>query len=66
MRFQILHDIPGRMRLRADVRSMSTEQADILEAWIKILPGVDRVTVHERTRSVTVVYQGDRSRPEAG
>lgn len=60
MRFQILHDIPGRMRLRADVRSMSTEQADILEAWIKILPGVDRVTVHERTRSVTVVYHGDR------
>ena len=60
MRFQILHDIPGRMRLRADVRSMSTEQADILEAWIKILPGVDRVTVHERTRGVTVVYHGDR------
>lgn len=60
MRFQILHDIPGRMRLRADVRSMSTEQADILEAWIKTLPGVDRVTVHERTRSVTVVYHGNR------
>ena len=60
MRFQILHDIPGRIRLRADVRSMSTEQADVLEAWIKTLPGVDRVTVHERTRSVTVVYHGDR------
>ena len=60
MRFQILHDIPGRIRLRADTRSMSTEQADILEAWIKTLPGVDRVTVHERTRSVTVVYHGDR------
>ena len=60
MRFQILHDIPRRIRLRADTRSMSTEQADILEAWIKTLPGVDRVTVHERTRSVTVVYHGDR------
>lgn len=38
MRFQILHDIPGRMRLRADTRSMSTRQADVLEAWIKTLP----------------------------
>ena len=60
MRFQILHEIPGRMRLRADVRSMSIEQADILEAWIKTLPGVDQTTVHERTRSVTVLYHGNR------
>lgn len=60
MRFQILHEIPGRIRLRADVRSMSIEEADILEAWIKTLPGVDQTTVHERTRSVTVLYHGNR------
>ena len=60
MRFQIMHDTPGRIRLRADVPSMSIEQADILEAWLQSRPGVDRVTVHERICSVTVIYNGDR------
>ena len=61
MRFQIMHETPGRMRLRADVRSMSINQADILEAWIKRQPGVDDVTIHERTCGVTISYRGDRS-----
>ena len=47
MRFQIMHETPGRMRLRADVRSMSMEQADILDAWLRGQPGVDHVTVHD-------------------
>ena len=34
MRFQILHENTGRMRLRADVRSMTMVQADLLEAWL--------------------------------
>ena len=49
MRFQIMHESPGRMRLRADLRSMSLGQADILEAWILSLPGVERAAVHEST-----------------
>lgn len=56
-----MHETPGRMRLRADVRSMSINQADILEAWIKRQPGVDDVTIHERTCGVTISYRGDRS-----
>ena len=61
MRFQILHDSPGRVRLRADVCSMSLTQADMLEAWIRRQPGVDEVTVHERTCGVIVKYHGDRT-----
>ena len=61
MRFQIMHESPGRMRLRADVRSMSLRQADLLEAWLRLQPGVDAVTVHERTCGVTVSYHGERS-----
>ena len=60
MRFQIMHETPGRIRLRADVRSMSIEQADLLEAWIHTLQGVEHVIVRERTCSVTVFYRGDR------
>ena len=61
MRFQIMHESPGRMRLRADVRSMSPEQADLLEAWLRVQPGVDAATVHERTCGITVIYHGERS-----
>ena len=61
MRFQIMHESPGRMRLRADARSMSLKQADIIDAWLRVQPGVDDVTVHERTCSVIVIYHGDRS-----
>ena len=60
MRFQIMHETPGRMRLRADVPSMSIEQADILEAWLQSQPDVERVTVHERICGVTVIYHGSR------
>ena len=59
MRFQILHRTPGRLRLRADVKSMSLEQADLLQAWLLARPGVDQVTVYERICSVTVVFHGE-------
>ena len=60
MRFQILHESPGRVRLKALQYSMSMEQADLLEAWILTLPGVDQVTVHERLSSLIIVFHGDR------
>ena len=43
MKFQILHESRGRVRLRAMQRSMSMRDADLLEAWILALPGVCRV-----------------------
>ncbi len=61
MRFQVMHKSPGRLRLRADVPSMSLEQADLLEAWLRTQTGVDDVTVHERTCGVTVIHHGDRA-----
>ena len=60
MRFQILHESAGRVRLRAVQYSMSMEQADVLEAWVLALPGVDQVTVHERLCSLIIFFHGDR------
>ena len=60
MRFQILHEAPGRARLRAVQPSMSMEQADLLEAWLRALPGVDQVTVHERICGIIIVFRGER------
>ena len=61
MKFQILHESSGRVRLKAVQYSMSMEQADLLEAWILALPGVDQVTVHERLGSIIILFHGDRS-----
>ena len=61
MRFLILHESPGRLRLRADVKRMSLEQADLLEAWLRAQPDVRQVSVHERTFCVTVGYKRDRA-----
>ena len=60
MRFQILHESPGRARLKAMQYSMTMEQADLLEAWVLALPGVDQVIVHERLGNLTVLFHGDR------
>ncbi len=59
MRFQILHRSPGRLRLRACVRSMTAGQADLLEAWLLAAQSVERVTIQENICSVTVCYRGD-------
>ena len=61
MRFLILHESPGRMRLKAELRQMTLRQADLLDAWLREQAGVEQVTVHERTCGVTVLYRGDRS-----
>lgn len=58
MRFQILHRSPGRLRLRACVRSMTSGQADFLEAWLLAAPEIERVTIQENISSVTVCYRG--------
>lgn len=61
MRFQILHESRERVRLRAVQPTMSMEQADLLEAWLLALPGVEHVTVHERICGVIVVFHGERA-----
>ena len=61
MRFRVLHESPGRLRLRAGLRQMTLRQADLLDAWLRGLEGVKQVTVHERTCGVTILYGGDRS-----
>ena len=59
MKFQILHESKGRVRLRAIQPSMSMSQADALEAWLLTIPFVQQVTVHERTCGVIIRYSGD-------
>ena len=61
MKFQILHESKNRIRLRAVLSRMTVRQAELLEAGLLALPGVAKVTVHERTCGVTVLYHMARS-----
>ncbi|MBQ3459860.1 MAG: heavy metal translocating P-type ATPase [Solobacterium sp.] len=62
MRFQILHASAGRVRLKAMQHAMTMEQADLLEAWVLALPGVDQVSVHERLGTLTILFHGEREK----
>ena len=64
MRFFLVHEIPGRMRLRAPSRfgsRMANELADQLDA----IPGIEGVRVNPRTGSVLLLYANATARNAA-
>ena len=60
MKFKIMHESRGRIRLQAQVTRMSMEEADRMQAWLNQLDQVDQATVHDRTRCVILCYHGSR------
>ncbi len=60
MKFQIVHEIEGRMRIRVLGGNISYEQADTLFYYLDRHECVKSVKVRERTQSVTVCYSGSR------
>ena len=60
MKFQILHESRGRIRVCLSQARMTLEQADCLEAYLQAIDGVDRAAVHERTRCAIILYHMDR------
>lgn len=60
MRFQIIHEIKGRMRIHLEQRSMSLREADILEYYLLRCPCVTAVKIYERTQDAAVSFRGER------
>ena len=61
MNFTILHELEGRMRLKAHVYGkMTTHEADLLQYYLIQNQNIKNVIVHERTASVTIYYKLDR------
>ncbi|BCI59933.1 heavy metal translocating P-type ATPase [Solibaculum mannosilyticum] len=60
MKFQIMHESNGRIRVKMIQPRMTLDQADLLEAYLQTLDGVYRVTVHERTCCAVVWYRSSR------
>ena len=58
MRFRVVHQSSGRVRVRAVQPNMTLEQADLLEAWLQTVPGVIQAQVPERTCCAIVRFHG--------
>ena len=60
MKCKIIHESPGRMRIRTLCGAMSLRQADILEAYLKKVDGAKSVKVYDRTGDAVICYAGSR------
>ena len=60
MKCLILHQTPGRLRVHLACRAMSLREADILEYYLRAVPGVQSVKVYDRTQDAVIAYTGSR------
>lgn len=60
MRFVIVHEIRGRIRIHCDQKRMTYREADVLHYYLSTQKFVTSVKVYERTGDVAVSYVGDR------
>ncbi len=60
MKFKVMHESAGRIRVRAMQKHMSLAQADILEAYICHIDGVTAVKVYDRTCDAVIRYNSAR------
>ena len=60
MKCTILHESRGRIRVHLACRAMSLREADVLEYYLRAVPGVVDVKVFDRTQDAVVSYQDCR------
>lgn len=61
MKCFILHESEHRLRLRVPKEHMSMHQADLLEYYLKTIPGVKNAAVDERTGHATIEFTRPRA-----
>ena len=61
VKFKIIHEIRGRMRVHLSMYRMSIKQADILEYYLMSQEGITSVKIYERTQNAAICYKGDRT-----
>ncbi len=60
MKFQIKHEIKGRLRIHVKQNRMTFEQADTLHYAIQKMNGVSSVKIYERTGDAVIFFSGSR------
>lgn len=61
MKCLVLHESDTRIRIRIPKLSMSLHQADLLEYYLKDIPGVKKVSVDERTGNAVIVFSDNKA-----
>lgn len=62
MRFKILHEIKGRMRVHIVQKTMTDNQADILQYHLENCDMVTSAKVYERTMDIVICFSGEREK----
>ncbi len=60
MKFQIKHEIKGRIRIHVIQKRMTFAQADTLQYYLTGYDFIQNVKIQERTCDATIHFQGDR------
>ena len=58
MKCKVLHESKGRLRVRMACGYMRLADADVLEYYLRNIPGVWEVKVYDRTCDAVVQYRG--------
>lgn len=61
LKFRILHETKGRMRVHVIGSRMSCEQADTLFYYLRKIKEIQTVKVYDRTADITISYTGERT-----
>lgn len=64
LKWEYMHHVPGRLRLRAATLRRDRDRAEAIEEMVKAIDGVAAVAVNLTTGSLTVVYDPSRLAPE--
>ena len=60
MRFKIVHEIKGRIRIHMDLKRISPKDADILQYYLLEQPCILAVKVYERNQDASICYTGKK------
>ena len=61
MKCKIVHESGGRMRVHLNCVRMTLRQADVLEFYLRNIPGVTDVAVFNRTQDAVIRYRENRA-----
>lgn len=60
MKFTIMHDIKGRMRIHLSMKKMTFREADCFEYYLNNCEGIKKVKVYERTADAVIFFDCGR------
>ena len=59
LEYTVIHELPGRLRLRVPALALPDTDVGFLESWLDTVHGVDGVRINRAARSITILYAGD-------